>query len=131
MHQHIYCFSCLHIYNIQGQIYERKEIEKYLEKEGNAAISPVTRKKFKNKDLVPLIHVRNTIEHLVESGIIEGEMADTWKRRMKEKRETESKVRGWKEGAEKGDTDAMFALGLCYQHGKKGLKEDKEEAYKW
>ena len=80
---------------------------------------------------MPLVHVRNTIEHLVESGIIEGEMADTWKDRMKEKRESEEAVRGWKEGAEKGDSNAMYYLALCYQDGKYGFKEDWKEAYKW
>ena len=115
----------------KGQIYERKEIAKYLEKEGDAAISPVTREKIKNKDLVPLVHVRNTIEHLVESGIIEGELADTWKERMKEKREEENEVKKWLKKAKDGDADAMYQLALCYCHGTHGLKKDSGEVYKW
>ena len=114
-------------FQLQGQIYEREEIAKYLEKEGNA----VTREKFKSKDLVPLVHVRNTIEHLVESGIIEGELADTWKGRMTEKRDGEKEAEKMMRKAEEGDTDAMFELSMAYTRGCHGLKQDFEEAYKW
>lgn len=129
--------ACTNIYIVstvclraQGQIYERKEIEKYLEKEGNSAISPVTRKKFESKDLEPLIHVRKAIEHLVESRIIEEEMADTWKR-MKEKRDNDLIVKGGKKRAEKGDGHAMYNLGMWLEKGDYGLKVDEKEAYKW
>ena len=94
-------------------------------------MSPVTKKPFETQALVPSVHVRNTIEHLIESGIIEGEMADTWKERMAEKRESDSKVKRWKERAEKGETDAMYLLALSHHHGDYGLKTNEEEAYKW
>ena len=117
----------------QGQIYERKEIEKYLkEKEDEDEIlSPVTKKPIETKILIPSVHIRNNIEHLVESGIIAGEMADTWKERIAEKRESEETVRGWKEGAEKGDTDAMYSLAVSLQYGDHDLEVNEEEAYKW
>ena len=118
---------------LQGQIYERKEIEKYLKekKDEDEILSPVTKQPLETKALVPSVHTRNVIEHLIESGIIAGDLADTWKERMVKKREDEEKVKGWKEGAEKGDTDAMYALALAYGNGSNGLEVDNEEAYKW
>lgn len=109
------------------------EIEKYLEEkeDEDEILSPVTKQPLETEALHPSVLVRNTIEHLVESGIIKGELADTWKERMEEKRESEEKVRGWKEGAEKGDTDAMFDFALSCASGTHGLKVDKKEAYKW
>ena len=128
-----HCLTSVPCDKSQGQIYERKEIEKYLEekKDEDEILSPVTKKPLETKVLIPSVHIRNNIEHLIESGIIEGEMADTWKERMAERREAEENVRGWKEGAEKGDTDAMFELGVCYERGEYGFKEDSKEAFKW
>lgn len=128
-----HCLTSVPYDKSQGQIYERKEIEKYLEekKDKDEILSPVTKQPFETKALVPSVHVRNTIDHLIGSGIIEGEMADTWKERMGEKRESEETVRGWKEGAERGDTDAMFNLAFSYDNGEHGFKQDKKEAYKW
>jgi len=108
----------------QGHIYERKEVEKCLK-------SPVTRERFKSKHLVPLVHVRNAIEHLIESGMIEGELADTWKERMAEKKRSEEELKRAKEGAENGDAEAMYDLGEMYKFGQNGLKKDNKEAYKW
>ena len=86
-----HCLTSVPCDKSQGQIYERKEIEKYLkEKEDEDEIlSPVTKKPLETKILIPSVHIRNNIEHLVESGIIAGEMADTWKERIAEKRESE------------------------------------------
>ena len=91
----------------------------------------MTKQPFESRALYPAVHVRNTIEHLVESGIIEGELAETWKERMAKKKRLEKKVKKTKEDAENGDADAMYDLGVMYQHGEDGLKEDEEEAYKW
>ena len=116
---------------MQGKIYERAEIEKYLETEGGAAISPVTRERFKSNDLVPLVHVRNAIEHLIESGIIEGELADSWKERVAEKKRGEEKLKETRENAENGDAESMYAMGAMYARGRNGLKADDQEANKW
>ena len=75
--------------------------------------------------------MRNTIEHLIESGIIEGELADTWKERMAEKKRGDEQLKRAKEGAENGDAGSMFYLGKMYMFGRNGLKTDDEEAYKW
>ena len=115
----------------QGQIYERAEIEKYLEKEGRFATSPVTRERLNSKILYPAVHVRNTIEHLIESGIIEGELADTWKARMAEKKREEEELKETREDAENGNAEAMYNLWCMYGNGDNGLKRNDEEAYKW
>jgi len=41
--------------------------------------------------------VRSTIEHLIESGIVERELADAWKKRMAEKKRSEEMVKKTKE----------------------------------
>ena len=91
----------------------------------------MTKQPFESRALYPVVHVRNTIEHLVESGIIEGELADTWKKRMAKKKRSEKKLKKTKVDAENGDVDAMYDLALMYEYGENGLKEDDEEAYKW
>lgn len=118
---------------LQGQIYERKEIEKYLEEKENEdeILSPVAKQPLETKALIPSVHTRNVIEHLVESGIIEGELADTWKERMDEKKRNEEKVKRAREKAENGNTAAMYDMGNWSSKGMYGLKEDDEEAYKW
>ena len=117
----------------KGQIYEREEIGKYLDgkEDDDEVLSPVTKQPFESRALYPVVHVRNTIEHLVESGIIEGELADTWKERMAKKKRSEKKLKKTKENAENGDAGAMYDLGVMYEHGENGLKEVDEEAYKW
>ena len=80
---------------------------------------------------MPLVHVRNTIEHLVESGIIEGELANTWKERMTEKRDGEEKVKKFMKEANEGDANAMYNLAIWHIDGQYGLKGDVFEAYKW
>jgi len=98
---------------------------------GNAAISPVTRNRFKNMGLFSSVHVRNTIEHLIESGLIEGELADTWKERMAKKMRSEEKLKRTKERAKNGDAFGMYNLGSMYLKGLNGLEKDKKKAYKW
>ena len=91
----------------------------------------MTKQPFESRALYPAVHVRNTIEHLVESGIIEGELAETWKERMAKKKRSEKVLKKTKKDAENGDTTAMYEFGLMYEHGENGLKVDNEEAYKW
>jgi len=53
---------------------------------------------------------KNTIEELVTSGAIEGELAEAWK----EKLEQEKVVKEWRAKAEGGDGYAMLRLGARY-----------------
>jgi len=68
---------------------------------------------------------------LIESGIIEGELANTWKERVAEKKRSEEELKETREKAENGDALAMFTLGLMYTRGLNGLEKDAKEAYKW
>ena len=91
----------------------------------------MTKQPFETKALVSTVHTRNVIEHLIGSGIIEGEIADTWKERMSEKKRMERLVKRTKELAEGGDGDAMYSLGVWYEEGYFDLEEDDAEAYRW
>ena len=53
----------------------------------------MTKQPFKSHTLYPAVHVRSTIEHLIESGIVERELADAWKKRMAEKKRSEEMVK--------------------------------------
>ena len=104
-------------------MYEREEIEKYIRSQGRKRlISPVTQKKI-DKKLFPSVRVRNTIEHLVNSGAIDGELAETWKNRCA--------VADLKKKAEGGDVVAMHTLGNWHLNGEKDLPQNEEEACKW
>jgi len=91
----------------------------------------VTKQPFKSHTLYPAVHVKSTIEHLVESGIVERELADAWKERMKAKKRSEEELKETKEDAENGDAHAMYNLGIMYEEGMSGLKKDNKKAYKW
>jgi len=68
---------------------------------------------------------------LIESGIIEGELADTWKERVAEKKRSEEMLKRIKEKGENGNARAMYHLGAMYKFGQNGLEKDSKEAYKW
>ena len=112
----------------QGRIYERKEIEQYMEREGVGAVSPVTKEVFLSDDVYPCGHFLDTIKHLVDTGVIDSKLADPWKVRLGEHEEMVAKM---KSNAESGDVSAMYCLGEWYWNGLEGFKEDKGEAYNW
>ena len=106
----------------QGQVYEREEIEKYIRSQGSPVISPVTQQQM-DKKLFPALRVRNSIEHLVNSGAIDGELAETWKNGCA--------VADLKKKAEGGDAAAMHTLGDWYLNGQNELPQDEKKAYRW
>ena len=92
-----------------GKIYERNAILEWFSKKDGDATSPSTGKVI-DTELVPAVQVRNTIESLIKSGAIEGELAEAWK----EKLEQEKVVKEWRAKAEGGDGYAMLRLGARY-----------------
>ena len=101
-----------------GQIYERSHILAWLSRN---ATSPVTREPM-GTELTPVPRIRNSIEKLVSSGAIEGEIAEAWQK---------SKVKECRAKAEAGDTEAMYRLGAWYQFGEYGLAIDEAQARAW
>ena len=106
-----------------GKIYEKKAI---LEWFGRDNTSPVTRARMGVR-LLPAIQTRNTIETLIKSGAIEGEIAEAWKEKLK----IETLVKETRAKAEAGDGEAMWELGGWYQSGNHGLVKDKTQARAW
>ena len=106
-----------------GHTYERKAIEGWL---AQNATSPVTRAPMGPR-LMEDYAAKNTIEELVTSGAIEGEIAEAWTKKL----ETEKKVKELRAKAEGGDGNAMYNLGLWYEGGSNGLPKDDVQARAW
>ena len=68
--------------------------------------------------------MRNTLEHLVGSGAIDGDRAMAWRA----KREEERTLQELRAAADRGSADAMYKLGRVYSHGECGLARDFKQA---
>ena len=77
--------------------------------------------------LVSSPQVRNTLEHLVQSGVIDGDKAVAWKAKL----EHEQHVKELQAKANEGDADAMYELGFLYKNGESGLVMDRTQARVW
>ena len=110
-----------------GRIYERSHILAWL---GRNATSPFTREPM-GTELTPVPLIRNSIEKLVSSGAIEGDIAEAWQKASAKKRADETKVKEMRAKAEGGDGDAMYSLGMWYQYGGYGLAIDEAQARAW
>ena len=109
-----------------GKIYEEKAIREWWSKKDGEPTSPSTGAII-GKKLFPAPQARNTIEALVKSGAIDGEIAEAWQKKL----EQETLVKGTRAKAEGGDGNAMYNLGLAYEVGSYGLAEDAVQARSW
>ena len=105
-----------------GKIYEREAIVEWFARKAtspstNAAIGP---------KLVPVVQVRNTIESLIQTGAIEGEIVEAWQKRL----EFEKRVKEMRAKAEGGDGEAMQWMGVSYTYGQ-GVAKDEAQARAW
>ena len=80
-----------------GKIYERKAILEWFSKKDRPT-SPSTGAVI-GKKLLPAVQTKNTIEMLIKSGAIEGELATAWTEKLK----LEKKVKELRAKAEGGD----------------------------
>jgi len=108
-----------------GKIYETAIRDWFSKKDGEPT-SPSTGAVIGTR-LLPAPQARNTIEALVESGAIDGEIAEAWKEKLKD----ETWVKETRAKAEGGDGYAMYRLGMWYQFGLHGLAEDTAQARAW
>ena len=106
-----------------GRIYERSHILAWLSRN---ATSPVTREPM-GTELTPVPLIRNTIEKLVSSGAIEGDIAEAWQKASAKN----TLVKETRARAEGGDGEAMWLLGKWYQDGVNGLAIDEAQARAW
>ena len=108
-----------------GKIYERSAIVEWFSKKDRPT-SPSTGAVI-GKKLIPAVQTKNTIEMLIKSGAIAGEIAEAWQ----EKLELEEEVKEIRAEAEGGDGDSMCCLGVWYNFGLNGLAKDFEQARAW
>ena len=101
-----------------GKIYERSAIVEWFSKKDGEPTSPSTGAVI-GKKLLPAVQTKNTIEMLIKSGAIEGEIAEAWTKKL----EQETKVKERRAKAEGGD-GGMWRLGAWYEDGDNGLEED-------
>jgi TPR repeat protein len=112
-----------------GKIYERDAILEWFRKKDGDVISPSTGEVIGTK-LLPAVQVRNTIESLIQTGAIEGELAEAWQKASEKKLEFEKRVKEMRAKAEGGDGDAMHWMGVCYTFGQ-GVAKDEAQARAW
>ena len=105
-----------------GKIYEREAIVEWFARK---ATSPSTGKVI-DTELVPVVQVRNNIESLIQTGAIEGEIAEAWQKRL----EFEKRVKEMRAKAEGGDGEAMQWMGVSYTYGQ-GVAKDEAQARAW
>ena len=109
-----------------GKIYERNAILEWFSKKDGDATSPSTGKVI-DTELVPAVQVRNTIESLIKSGAIEGELAEAWTKKL----ELAKEVKEIRAKAEGGDGGAMYNIGIYYEYGMNGVAQDIAQARAW
>jgi len=109
-----------------GKIYEEKAIREWWSQKDGEPTSPSTGAVIGTK-LFPAPQARNTIEALVKSGAIEGELAEAWKIKLAD----ETLVKELRAKAEGGDGESMWQLGIWYRYGQNGLAVDKAQARAW
>ena len=89
-------------------------------------ISPITRQKM-GKTLIAAIQAKNTIETLIDNGIIVGELAIDWKKRSHEN----DHIKDFVQKAERGDTAMMLKIGSWYESDSNGFPRDTVKAHAW
>uniref|UniRef100_A0A7S3ZVM9 U-box domain-containing protein n=1 Tax=Pelagomonas calceolata TaxID=35677 RepID=A0A7S3ZVM9_9STRA len=109
-----------------GKVYEETAIREWFSKKDGAPTSPSTGAVIGTK-LFPAPQARNTIEALIQSGAIAGEIAEAWKQKL----EDEKEVKETRAEAEGGDGEAMYMLGAWYREGVNGLAKDDVQARAW
>ena len=107
-----------------GRVYNRADIQQHIDTVQSShrrkmLRSPITNEPMGPK-LLPAVQIRNSIRALIDSGSVEGDIAENWK-----------VVDDTRTAADNGDTDAMHALALWLSWGSHGLQKNDVVAYDW
>lgn len=116
-----------------GRCYESSAIEDWFSKQtcGSAiAKSPVTNLVIGRK-LVPAVQIRNAIERLIDTGLIVGEPARTWKEKVGDTAGMTPEMKKIWQMAQRGEPAAMTDVGFAYRDGVDGLPQDFGKAAVW
>ena len=116
-----------------GRCYESSAIEDWFSKNmcGRHIVkSPMTNQYIGTK-LVQAVQVRNAIERLIDTGLIVGEPAQTWKEKVGDTARMTQEMRKIWQDAQKGIKEAMTDVGFAYQEGTDGLPQDWAKAASW
>ncbi|CAB9497027.1 Sel1 domain protein repeat-containing protein [Seminavis robusta] len=113
-----------------GHVYDRDAIEQHFRDHRGDLKSPISNKKM-GKNLLPATQHRNSIEALVDSGVVDPALPAKWNDMAKQKIEHEKLTKNLVKKAESGDSTAMYRLGLNYEHGRDGFKQDQKLAFQW
>ena len=113
-----------------GHNYEREMVEKLIKdssckrnkKQKKLLRSPRTNEAM-GAEIKSDVSLRNTIQNFIESGLIGGEVAESWRQRKL--------IIDTKKLAEDGDPNAMQRLGEWYDGGLQGLPRSDVLARKW
>lgn len=111
-----------------GKLYEREAIAEHIARtQINGQVkSPLTNVMI-SVEYEPDEGMRSTIRRLVQGGVLIGEKAEAWK-----SRETNANmVAALRVDAAKGNAVSMARIGFSYRDGKRGLRTDPAEAFKW
>ena len=116
-----------------GRIYEEEDIRDWFAEKresGKPPTSPATGLVIGTR-LVPAVQARNTIEVLVKSGAIDGEIADAWTEKLDQEKIVMKEMEDLRAKADGGDEEAMHRIGKNYELGINGLAKDKVQARSW
>ena len=106
-----------------GNTYERTAIAKWIKENPR---SPITGAAMGTR-LISSPKVRNTIEKLVESGLVDAEKGAAWKKKM----EDEQWLKMKHTEADQGNANAMYSLARAHDKGERSLAQDFKQALVW
>lgn len=116
---------------MDGRIYDRHGLMTWFDKHPGTTIkSPVTGEEM-SKGVVTAYQFRNTLDSLVERGLLTGEAVDEWKAECKVVDAYDAELKHNFVLAECGDKHAMAAIGFAFREGMHGARVDHARSVEW
>ena len=128
-----YCLFIDPVFMADGHTYEREDAEQYflLNVPRGPLKSPLTNEILLHSNLTPNVAMRGVVENAVNSGSIEGELVDEYKKTMRQRAENAKVLADLQKKADRGDVKGMFDLANAYEEGRHGLKKDTTTSFTW